>query len=143
MSSSSQQLSSGDQSATNRGLDPMSCDVLVIEDDEDCRDMLCYLLGSEGYRVLAVASGADALTTLAKMASAPRLILLDLIMPGMNGIDCLLIMRRTPAFTSIPVIVHSGCSLPAEGGALLGIVRWLQKPVRAEVLLEVARELTR
>ena len=121
----------------------MICDVLVIEDDEDCRDMLCFLLGSEGFRVLSVASGADALTTLAKMASAPRLILLDLIMPEMSGFECLRIMRRTPELASIPVVVHSGRSPDAGGGALSGVVRWLQKPVRVELLLEVTRELTR
>lgn len=138
-----QRLPRGALQAEIPGPGVAACDVLVIEDDEDCRDILCVLLSLEGYRVDAVASGADALSTLEKMEGAPRLILLDLVMPEMSGFECLRILRRNPRLARIPVVVHSGLSPQADLGVPAGVDRWLQKPVRVEVLLEVTRELVR
>ena len=143
MTHPSQPVAPEDQAARDRGLALMACDVLVIEDDEDCRDVLCFLLSSEGYRVQAVASGADALIMLAKLADAPRLILLDLVMPEMSGFEYLRIMRRNPTFAAIPVVVHSGLSPHPDLGSPAGVERWLQKPVKVEALLEITRQLVR
>lgn len=118
-------------------------DILVVEDDEDCREVLCSLLGSEGYRVQAAASGAEALDALARMSKPPRFVLLDLIMPGMSGFEFLRAMRRAPALAATPVVVHSGVCEDPELDALRKVERWLRKPVTVDALLEITRELTR
>ena len=120
-----------------------SCDILVVEDDDDCREVLCSLLGSEGYRVQAAASGAEALDALARMCEPPRFVLLDLIMPGMSGFEFLCAMRRAPALAATPVVMHSGVGQDLARDAPRGVERWLRKPATVDALLEVTRELTR
>lgn len=122
--------------------DAADCDVLVIEDDEDCRDAIFDVLCSEGYRVQTAASGPEALAALATMGKPPRFVLLDVVMPGMSGLDVLRAMRRAPALAMIPVVIHSGLSEQSALGAAVGIVRWLEKPVALDQLLEITRELT-
>jgi two-component system, chemotaxis family, chemotaxis protein CheY len=118
-------------------------DVLVVEDDDDCREILFSLLCSEGYRVETAASGTEALDALARMNKPPRLVFLDMVMPGMNGFEFLHAMRRAPSLAAIPVVVHSGLSEDAALDAQLDVKRWLQKPAPVDELLDVTRELTR
>ncbi len=117
-------------------------DVLVVEDDQDCREVLCSLLSLEGYRVQGAASGAEALDVLAKMDEPPRLVFLDLVMPGMSGFDFLSEMRRDPTLTEIPVVMHSGMSEQPYFGTRPGVAHWLQKPARLDDLLAITRQLT-
>ena len=118
-------------------------DVLVVEDDDDCREVLSSLLGEEGYRVQTAASGAEALDALARMSGPPRLLLLDLIMPGMSGFEFLRAMRRAPLLARVPVVVHSGLGEDPALDPPPGITCWLRKPVQIDALLNVTRQLTK
>src|SRR6476661_1385409 len=99
------------------------CLVLVVEDDDDTRDSLQELLGNEGYAVLAAANGAAALSLL---RAAPRartppcdLVILDLMMPVMNGWDFRARQRADPTLAGIPVLLMSaGGHLASVSGEL-------------------------
>ncbi|WP_342640046.1 adenylate/guanylate cyclase domain-containing protein [Rhodoligotrophos ferricapiens] len=82
--------------------------ILVVDDNEANRDLLCRRLLQEGHRVELVASGAEALVLLEREDF--DLILLDLIMPGMNGIEVLRRLKSDPRLYQIPVIMISGLS---------------------------------
>src|SRR5882724_8727460 len=81
--------------------------ILVVEDNADVRDAWEALLEGEGYRVVSAASGREALRWLRSSEVMPALILLDLIMPGMNGWDFRAEQSQDETLASIPVIVVS------------------------------------
>src|SRR5919206_1695644 len=80
-------------------------EVLVVEDDFAIRETLRELLEDEGYRVAWAANGKEALARLHERA--PRVILLDLMMPVMDGWEFRVAQQRDPALASIPVVVIS------------------------------------
>jgi CheY-like chemotaxis protein len=114
-------------------------DILLISDEPDIRDCLAALLGREGYPVAAAADGAQALDYLRRHAR-PRLILLDLATPEMDGRDFLHARQRLPRLRRVPVVVLSaaaatlGRDLPA-----LGVAAVLQEPVDLPAVFGVAR----
>ncbi|HKO51360.1 MAG TPA: response regulator [Polyangiaceae bacterium] len=109
--------------------------VLIVEDEEDLRELMCDALQMHGYRVVTAAEGSDALRKLEDIGR-PCVILLDLLMPGMNGWDFFDKVRERPEFASVPVIVHSSASSRAPAGA----TRVLQKPMAFETLVSVVAE---
>jgi CheY-like chemotaxis protein len=82
----------------------MTGDILVVDDDADLRETLELLLSDSGYGVTAVASGQAALDQL-KAGARPNLILLDLMMPEMNGWQFLERARADSMLGSIPVVI--------------------------------------
>jgi CheY-like chemotaxis protein len=109
--------------------------VLVVEDEEDLREMMRDALELNGYSVVTAEEGGDALKKLAQIEHV-CLVLLDLLMPGMNGWDFFAELRQRPAFAAIPVVVHS--SAPDQAPA--GVTRVLKKPMGLERLLGVVHE---
>ena len=77
--------------------------ILLIEDDLDTRDMLARVLSGEGYAVKVAANGWEGL--LAAENPAPDLILLDIMLPGMDGVSFMRSLRNTAALANVPVIV--------------------------------------
>jgi two-component system phosphate regulon response regulator PhoB len=88
-------------------------DVLVVEDTADLRDLLEVRLQKEGHRVLSASSGEEALTLLAGR-KASDVIVLDVVMPGMSGLELHAALRRDPALAQVPVIFLSGCVQPGD-----------------------------
>jgi CheY-like chemotaxis protein len=82
--------------------------VLIIEDHDFQRKIQTKILTEEGFSVVAAASGAEALTLLRSMR--PELILMDIELPGMSGLDILKRLRSTVIFKSTPVLVLSGAN---------------------------------
>src|SRR6185503_16608644 len=82
------------------------CPVLIVEDDQDLREMMAQLLTLEGYEAATVANGREALDYL-HGADRPNLILLDLMMPVMDGREFHRRMEADPALPPVPVIVLS------------------------------------
>jgi len=77
--------------------------VLVADDDSDIRELVSFKLGQAGYEVLAVGDGAEALE--AARAHRPDLAILDLMMPGLSGLDVCSQLRREEATAAVPVIM--------------------------------------
>ena len=98
--------------------DPSSASILVVEDDLPTREVLCHSLTSMGYAAYAAINGRSGLDWLANH-SAPSLILLDLMMPEMDGFEFLRELRQQPAFVDVPVIVVTAKELTAEDVRIL------------------------
>src|ERR1051325_6252526 len=116
--------------------------VLVVEDDFDLRDALVPILEYEGHRVVSAANGKEALERLRTMPP-PSLILLDLMMPVMDGEQFRAQQLRDPALASIPVVVVSAHASAEERAALLGAAGCVKKPFEIEDLLEQVRRSSR
>ncbi|HUN51062.1 MAG TPA: response regulator [Candidatus Sulfotelmatobacter sp.] len=115
--------------------------VLVTEDDQPTRDMLRRLLVAEGWHVFEASNGSDALAFLE--SNAVDLILLDLMMPKMDGFELLAEIRLRPKLSDIPVIVVTAADLTDEDRRRLGgaAVQILQKAAyqRDELFSQVRR----
>lgn len=107
--------------------------IMVIEDDNDIRELLKLALEMEGYNVLTAEDGVRALDVL-KEGAQPRLILLDLNMPGMSGQDLIKYLN------DIPTIVLSAASKNVLQG-VSGVQGVLQKPVDFSVLFNLIHEV--
>jgi CheY-like chemotaxis protein len=100
--------------------------ILLVEDDDDSREVLQMLVESCGYELLEAADGAEALVLLRE--HHPCLILLDLMMPGMDGFQFREAQLREPSIASVPVVVLSGGGAVPEQAAAIGAVGYLVKP---------------
>ena len=112
--------------------------VLVVEDDRDCLDAVCELLRVEGYRTVAASNGQEALDYL-RRAERPQLILLDLMMPVMNGWQFLDSLRRTGELASVPVVILSADGDLGREARALDVAGYISKPVMVEALLNAVR----
>jgi CheY-like chemotaxis protein len=115
----------------------MSPLVLVVDDDPDILEAICDILEVEGYRVARARHGGEALARVE--AERPALILLDLMMPVMDGLTFAQTLRSRPAVADVPIVVIS-----ADGNRLraapVGAVGYLAKPFDIDSLLgHVAR----
>jgi CheY-like chemotaxis protein len=111
--------------------------VMVVEDDDEIRESLQLLLGDHGYTVLGARNGAEALEEL-KNGFRPALILLDLMMPVMNGWQLLDMMNGDDELARIPVAVVT--AHPDRIAASSIGPRVLGKPIDTRQLLAVVRE---
>jgi CheY-like chemotaxis protein len=108
--------------------------VLIVDDNEYLREIFAAILRFSGYEIVEAASGTEAIE---KAASAkPHLILLDLALPDMNGIDVARSIKRNQRSTHIPIIACSAFSTgeEREDSLAAGIVDYLQKPISSQVL---------
>jgi CheY-like chemotaxis protein len=113
--------------------------ILIVEDDDEIRELLAEMLGEEGYAVVTASDGREALTRL-EAGLAPRLVVLDLMMPNMDGWSLRAAMLEDPTLARIPVVVLSGAADVRQASSGLGAVKVLTKPVKWTTFLEVVRE---
>ena len=114
-----------------------SCSVLIVEDEENEREMLASLLRMRGYQVTTRADGQEALDYLAEHPK-PQAILVDMKMPRCDGPELVRQLRTQRQIESVPVFAVSGTS-PKENGLATGpegVNRWFPKPLNPEYLLE-------
>lgn len=111
--------------------------VLIIEDDHDIRETFRQLLEMEGYDVLTAANGKEGLDVL-KREAQPGLILLDLMMPVMNGWEFLAVQKDDPKLANIPVVVVTAAGKDKEG--TVQTAGFIRKPVELEALLATVRQ---
>jgi CheY-like chemotaxis protein len=109
--------------------------VLLVDDDRDIRETLSELLDACGYVVLQAENGQIALDVLKTTPRFPRVVLLDLSMPVLDGREFLRLRASDPILREIPVVVVSGSNQPVE--PLPGIDEYLRKPVKFEQLMEI------
>jgi len=101
-------------------------DILVVEDNAEIRDALVALLRDEGYQAAGASNGKEALELLTAMARPPSLILLDLMMPGMDGAAFRKQQQQDPRFALIPTVVVTA---DRNGrGKISGTEAYLSKP---------------
>jgi CheY-like chemotaxis protein len=113
--------------------------ILIIDDDDDIRGILDLVLGAQGYEVVTAADGLAGLEQL-RVGGRPSLILLDMMMPRLDGEGFLRAMRSNPHTADIPVIIVTGHPAAHEKAAQLGTAGCLVKPVElAELLSTIAR----
>ena len=113
-------------------------DVLIVDDDPDIRDAVGECLRYEGYDVHSAADGRDALERL-EYGLRPAVILLDLMMPVLNGFDVLEALKSRPEWKSIPVVIVSA-NRGYEAEDLSGAVSILRKPVNVDRLLAAVEQ---
>ena len=112
------------------------CPVLIVEDDEDLREMMAQLLTLEGFETATVANGREALEYLHN-ASTPDVILLDLMMPVMDGWEFRRQQQADPAIAPVPVFVLS--ALDQNRASNLDATAFLKKPLDFDRLLSLVR----
>ena len=117
--------------------------ILVVEDDDDIREVMQELLASEGYQVDVAKDGLDALDKLDDGVAAPPLILLDMMMPKMDGETFLKLLRGRPAMADAPIVVISGNAAAREKATALHADACLVKPFELDDLLGVVRSVLR
>jgi CheY-like chemotaxis protein len=109
--------------------------VLVVEDEPDLREMMSEALERSGYTVVAAEDGHQALAQLPQIEHL-CLVILDLIMPGMDGWDLFQEVRRRSELDAVPILVYSSVPKRAPHGA----TRVLEKPMGFDQLLTTVRE---
>ncbi len=108
--------------------------ILVVDDEVDIRESLQELFEDAGYQVVTAADGAEALA-LMEEREPPCVVILDLIMPGVNGNELYSIMRRDDRLAEVPVIVAT--SDPSRAPRDVPVLR---KPIDIQRLLDVVRQ---
>lgn len=117
----------------------MAGKILVVEDHPDSRDVLVYMLRHMNYEVIEAETGEQALKKAA--AETPDLIIMDLWLPGINGIQATVKLKENPKTAHIPVIAytaseHQDCR---EVALKAGMVEFLMKPTHPNTFQEVIR----
>jgi CheY-like chemotaxis protein len=112
--------------------------ILVVEDDEDMRGLLGMVLEVAGYRPRLVSNGHDALQVIE--GDHPVLILLDLMMPVMDGWTLCRLLRDRPDTAQIPVVILSAHHAVATEACALGVAGWLTKPFDLDCVLHTVRQ---
>jgi len=117
--------------------------ILAVEDDEDILELLKYNLAKEGYRVTGVTSGEDGLQLV--RSTTPDLILLDLMLPGVDGLEVCRRLKMDPKTRQVPIIMLTakGEETDIVTGLELGAEDYITKPFSPRVLLARIRTALR
>jgi CheY-like chemotaxis protein len=114
--------------------------ILIVDDDTDIRNTVAGILQDEGYRVAKAGNGREALTYLETPANPrPHLILLDMMMPIMDGPAFREHQQQSPDLATIPVLVFTAFGTPSDVSWAAGR---LTKPLRLEALLTMVAKHT-
>jgi CheY-like chemotaxis protein len=124
------------------GLDLSCRTILVVDDDPDVRDAISNVLADEGYQVTSAGNGREALERLHQQIR-PSLILLDMVMPDMDGWRFKMELKKEPELAAIPVVILSAHGNVRDAALALGAADYLRKPLRMESLLEIAERYCR
>jgi twitching motility two-component system response regulator PilG len=133
-------FASGDQPAVElkqSGLSKGAKTILVVEDSVTIRKVVATTLSQIGYRILEAGSGLEALSKLNQ--TKPDLILLDIILPGMNGYDILGAIRKNNELKQIPIVMLTSKDKFRDKlrGKMAGATDYLTKPFEPEILIKV------
>ena len=116
--------------------------ILVVEDDDDLRREICRILEEEGFHAMEAINGLHALAQLETLAR-PDLIILDLMMPVMNGWDFHARLKANPRLAHVPVLLLSAYVHNETHTGPKDVEVALQKPIRIEEFLGWVRRLAR
>lgn len=123
------------------GKSPIKEKILIAEDEESLLRLETILLSSKGYRVTAVTEGRAALAAID--ADRPDIVILDIMLPDMDGLDVCRRIRSDPATASIPVIILTGKknSQDVSAGMAAGADAYVTKPFRTASVIEAIEKL--
>jgi len=113
--------------------------VMIVEDDRDVRDSLVEILEDNGYSPLAASNGKEALERLRATPRKPCLVLLDIMMPVMDGWGFRAEQRVDPNLESIPVVVLTAHANAEQAAQQMQASAFLKKPVTLEALLSTVQ----
>jgi two-component system phosphate regulon response regulator PhoB len=117
--------------------------VLIIEDEEDIQELVNYSLSKEGYLTTAVTSGEEGLRS--AKSKQPNLIVLDLMLPGMDGLEICRMLKNDPKTQHIPIVMLTakGEESDVVTGLELGAEDYITKPFSPKVLVARIRTILR
>jgi two-component system alkaline phosphatase synthesis response regulator PhoP len=117
--------------------------VLVVDDERDIRELLQYNLSKEGYGVTTVSTGEDAMAAIRHRK--PDIILLDLMLPGLDGLDVCRALKKDSGTADIPIVMLTAKGEEADivAGLELGADDYVTKPFSPRVLLARVRAVLR
>ncbi len=118
----------------------MGATILTVDDSKSIRQMVSFTLQQAGYTVIEAEDGQDAL---AKITGDVKMVLSDLNMPNMNGIELIKAIRANPSYKFLPVIMlttESQGDIKAQGRAA-GATGWIVKPFNPDQLLGVVKKV--
>jgi DNA-binding response OmpR family regulator len=115
--------------------------ILIVDDDPDMVQLLCIALTAAGFSVRTAANGEEAL--LMALRSPPDLLVLDLLLPGMNGFSVCERLRLNPATAAVPIVMITVLTgeFPRLVGAEAGADAYLNKPFGMDELVSCVRSL--
>ena len=117
---------------------PAGQKVLVCDDDESVRTVLQAMLEQRGYQVISASSGEQAVEQ--ATTQQPDAVLLDLVMPGMDGWQTMAALKQRPATREIPIIVVSVLSAQGRESSQADIAGWVRKPLDETVLIQTLQK---
>jgi CheY-like chemotaxis protein len=132
----------GETESPARGWSPRHVPILIIDDDFAIRRTLAQVLIEEGHEVVSAANGREALGLLTDASIRPGLIILDLWMPSMDGLEFRKVQQSLGRSSDIPVLVMTASRFLPRELPSLGLVHVLQKPLHVDELLMKIAELT-
>jgi two-component system phosphate regulon response regulator PhoB len=117
--------------------------ILVVEDEEDIQELMAYNLGKEGYKVVKTATGEEGVR--AARQTPPDAILLDLMLPGLDGLEVCRILKGDPKTAHVPVLMVTAKGEESDivTGLQLGADDYITKPFSPKVLLARLRAVLR
>jgi CheY-like chemotaxis protein len=113
--------------------------ILIVDDEVPIADVVAELLSEEGYSTRVAIGGDHALAMLER--ERPDLVLLDLYMPGMSGVDLLARLRADAALADLPIVVMTAGAIDSEELTGRGATGTISKPFEVDTLLETVRTL--
>jgi CheY-like chemotaxis protein len=128
-----------DDSALARDDGALAPSILVVEDDQDIREVMTTILEDRGCQVTAVANGDEALCWLREARPLPELIFLDLMMPIMDGESFRRAQLEDARIKDIPVVVLSARPDVDRCAERMAASRWLRKPIDLVAFVGAAR----
>jgi CheY-like chemotaxis protein len=118
------------------------CTILVVDDDRDVQELLRIALGGDGYGVASAGTGRDAIDYLRSHADVCAIVL-DLLLPEMDGVEFREVQRRDRSLAWIPVIVMSAAVDADRRARELGVFQAVRKPLDLDELRRVLHLVTR
>ena len=117
----------------------MPAKILIVEDNPDSREILRIQIERLGYEVIEALSGKEAIKK--ALVENPDLIIMDIMLPGMNGIEAAIALKQNPKTSRIPVIGHSAWHENKEKAVAAGMVGFLLKPTPPNVFRQVLQRI--
>ena len=114
--------------------------VLIVEDDFEIRSTLCDVLSSEGYNVLGAENGKAALELLNKTENLPGLIIVDLMMPIMDGYEFRNKQLKDKRIASVPTVLFSADGQLINKAQAAGISEFIKKPIDLDDLYSLVKK---